>query len=122
MKHKSMVRQVQETLQAQLRIGESRHQAKNEESTHALAGIFSYRTFETYLKQSCAFASWAKAERGSRTLSEARPHVEAYLQSGIDLGLSAYTLSTQRAALCKLYGCTARDFALKLPERLRADI
>ncbi|MBC8530314.1 hypothetical protein [Gehongia tenuis] len=122
MKHKSMVRQVQETLQVQLRIGESRHQAKNEESTHAPAGIFSYRTFETYLKQSCAFASWAKAQYGSRTLSQARPHVEAYLQSGIDRGLSAYTLSTQRAALCKLYGCTARDFAIKLPERLRADI
>ena len=70
MKHKSMVRQVQETLQAQLRIGESRHQAKNEENTHAPAGIFSYRTFETHLKQSCAFAKWAKAEYGSRTLPE----------------------------------------------------
>lgn len=122
MKHKSMVRQVQETLQGQLRIGESRHGAKIEESTHAPAGIFSYRTFETYLKQSCAFASWAKSAYHCRTLSEARPHVEAYLQSGIDRGLSAYTLSTQRAALCKLYGCTARDFAIKLPERLRADI
>lgn len=121
-KHKSMVRQVQETLQAQLRIGESRHDAKIEENTHSPAGIFSYRTFETYLKQSCVFAKWAKAEYGSRTLAEARPHVEAYLQSGIDRGLSAYTLSTQRAALCKLYGCTARDFDIKLPERLRANI
>lgn len=122
MKHKSMVRQVQETLQDQLRIGESRHKAKDEENTHAPAGIFSYRTFETYLKQSCAFAKWAKTEYGSRTLEEARPHVETYLQSGIDRGLSAYTLSTQRAALCKLYGCTARDFNIKLPERLRRDI
>lgn len=41
MKHKSMVRQVQEALQGQLRVGESRHKAKNEENTHAPAGIFS---------------------------------------------------------------------------------
>lgn len=39
MKHKSMVRQVQEALQTQLRIGESRYQAKNEEITHAPTGI-----------------------------------------------------------------------------------
>ena len=33
MKQKSMVRQVQEALQVQLRIGGSRYQAKNEEIT-----------------------------------------------------------------------------------------
>ena len=122
MKQKSMVRQVQEALQVQLRIGEKRHDAKKTEHTHSPAGIFSYRTFETYMKQGCAFAKWAKLEHGSRTLAEARPYVESYLQSGIDRGLSAYTLSTQRAALCKLYGCTARDFAIQLPERRREDI
>ena len=35
----NMVRQVQEALQTQLRIGESRYQAKNEEITHAPTGI-----------------------------------------------------------------------------------
>ena len=40
-----MVRQVQEALQNQLRIGESRHDAKLAEATHSPAGIFSYRTF-----------------------------------------------------------------------------
>ena len=104
MKQKSMVRQVQEALQDQLRIGESRHDAKKAENTHSPAGIFSYRTFETYMKQGCAFANWAKAQYKCRTLEAARPYVETYLQSGIDRRLSAYTLSTQRAALCKLYG------------------
>lgn len=33
MKHKSMVRQVQKALQNQLRIGESRHDAKKAEAT-----------------------------------------------------------------------------------------
>lgn len=122
MKHKSMVRQVQEALQNQLRIGESRHDAKLAKATHSPAGIFSYRTFETYMKQGCAFANWAKAQYKCRTLETARPYAETYLQNGIDRGLSAYTLSTQRAALCKLYGCTARDFAIQLPERRREDI
>lgn len=122
MKHKSMVRQVQKTLQDQLRIGESRHDAKRAEATHSPAGIFSYRTFETYMKQSCAFANWAKAQYKCRTLEAARPYVETYLQNGIDRRLSAYTLSTQRAALCKLYGCTSQDFAIQLPERRREDI
>ncbi len=122
MKQKSMVRQVQEALQVQLRIGEKRHDAKKAENTHSPAGIFSYRTFETYMKQSCAFAKWAKSEHRSRTLAEARPYVESYLKSGIDRGLSAYTLATQRAALCKLYGCTAQDFAVTLPHRERQDI
>lgn len=48
--------------------------------------------------------------------------MESYLQNGIDRGLSAYTLATQRAALCKLYGCTAQDFAVTLPHRERRDI
>lgn len=51
MKQKYMVRQVQEALQDQLSIGENRHKAKQAEATHAPAGIFSYRTFETYMKQ-----------------------------------------------------------------------
>ena len=92
MKQKSMVRQVQEALQVQLRIGEKRHDAKKAEHTHSPVGIFSYRTFGTYMKQSCAFANWAKAQYKCRTLEAARPYVETYLQNGIDRGLSAYTL------------------------------
>lgn len=90
------------------------------------AGIFSYRAFETYLKQGCVFVSWAKSAYHCCTLAEARPHVETYLQSGIDRGLSAYPpsphISTQRAALCRLYVRTARNFHIQLPERLRGDI
>ena len=108
MKHKSVVRQVQETLQGQLRIGEKRHDAKKAENTHSPAGIFSYRTFETHIKQGCAFAKWAKSEYGSRTLEAARPYVESYLQNGIDRGLSAYTLATQRAALCSFTAARRR--------------
>ena len=68
MKQKSMVRQAQEALQVQLRIGEKRHDAKKAKHTNSPAGIFSYRTFETCMKQSCAFANWAKAQYKCRTL------------------------------------------------------
>lgn len=118
----SMIYQVQRELQGQLRIGDSRREAKLQEQTAAPEGIFSYGTLETYLKQGCAFARWAKAQHGCNTLAKARPYAAEYLQQGIDRGLSASTLSTQRAALCKLYHCKAEDMGLKLPERSRSDI
>ena len=118
----SMVYQVQLALQSQLRIGESRHDAKRAEGTHAPEGIFSYGTFETYLKQACAFVKWAKEVYGCNTLEKAWFYVEAYLQRGIDAGLSPATLSTQRAALCKLYHCGADDLCIRLPPRNRGAI
>lgn len=81
MKDKSMMRRVQEALQNRLRIGESRHDAKLAEATHSPAGIIAYRTFETYMKQDCAFANWRKAQYKCRTLEAARSYVETYLQN-----------------------------------------
>ena len=118
----SMVYQVEQTLMAQLRIGESKYAAKIREGTNAPEGIFSYGTLETYLKQGCTFAKWARAEHGCNTLAKARAFVEPFLQDGIDRGLSASTLKTQRAALCKLYKCHAEDLNITLPIRHRADI
>lgn len=118
----SMVYQVECALKEQLRIGESRHAAKIREDTRAPEGIFSYGTLATYIKQACGFVNWARAGHRCNTLEKARPYVEAYLQQGIDRGLSASTLSTQRAALCKLYRCHAEDLNITLPERRRADI
>lgn len=118
----SMVYQVQMELQKQLRIGQSRHAAKIEEGRHDPRGIFSYGTFKTYLKQACAFVKWAKAEHRCNTLAKARPYAEEYLQKGIDAGLSASTLSTQRAAICKLYQCGASDLLVRLPARKRGEI
>lgn len=118
----SMVYQVERALKEQLRTGESRHAAKIREGTRAPEGIFSFSSLETYLKQGCTFAKWAHTEHGCNTLAKARPFVEVYLQNGIDRGLSANTLCTQRAALCKLYKCHAEDLNITLPVRHRADI
>lgn len=118
----SIIYQVQKEFESQLRIGDSRHKAKKAEDTKYPEGIFSYGTFETYMKQACHFAKWAKATYTCNTLEKARPYVEEYLRLGIERGLSTYTLSTRRAALCKLYHCSATDIDIKLPERLRANI
>jgi len=118
----SLVYQIEQELKSQLRIGESRHAAKISEETHSPEGIFAYGTLQTYLKQGNHFGRWVKKTHGCNTLEKARPYVEEYLRMGIEKGLSACTLCTRRAALCKLYHCTASDIDVKLPERRRADI
>ena len=112
MKQKYMVRQVQEALQDQLRIGENRHKAKQAEATHAPAGIFSYRTFETYMKQDRVLPT---GQRHNTNAGRWRPpgHMwKPICKTGLTGG----------AALCKLCGCKAGDLAIQLPERCREDI
>lgn len=118
----SMTHQVERALTAQLHIGESRHLAKRTERSFAPEGIFSFGTLKTYLKEGCKFAKWAKQEHRCNTLEKARPFAEEYLQRGIARGLSSATLSTQRAAICKLYHISASELHITLPERRRADI
>lgn len=118
----SMTHQVEQALLSQLRIGSSRHAAKEDEKTYSPKGIFSYGTLETYLREGCSFAKWAKEAHRCNTLEKARPYIEEYIQNGIDRGLSSATLCTQRAAICKLYGISADTLHIQLPERRRADI
>jgi integrase len=118
----SIIYQIQKELESQMRIGDSRYDAKIVEKTNFPQGIFSYGTFATYLKQGCHFGKWVKEIHNCNTLVKARPFVEEYLRLGIEKGHSAYTLSTRRAALCKIYHCTASDIDIQLPERKRSDI
>lgn len=118
----SMTHQVETALLSMARFGESRHAAKAAEGTHAPAGIFSYGTLKTYMRECVKFAKWAKMEHHCNTLAKARPYAEEYLQRGIERRLSAATLSTQRAALCKLYGISSADLDIALPARRREDI
>lgn len=124
---KSLKRQIQETYDSMLAIGQSK-------KTDKLAGnvadrIYSWETYRSYIKHACYFADWVKEQpaaenlgRKCRTLEEARRYVEAFLQNGIDRKLSAYTLQLQAAALAKLYGCHSTDFDVDLPKRSRANL
>jgi len=118
-KNKSLVRQVQEVFKSKLRIGEPKHDAKQQGKV--LDGIYSWNTYRGYLNKSLAFARWAKEHYGVKTLTAARPHVDAYLQHHIDCGYSPYTQKTIASALAKLYGCSTKDF-IPTQTRHRANI
>jgi len=118
-KNKSIIHQVQEALSQKLCIGEKKHLAKQQGT--ASEGIYSWSTYRTYLAKSCAFVKWAKEHHGCKTLTDARPYVDAYIQKYIDQNYSAWTQKTITSALAKLYGCSTKDF-IKTQPRHRSDI
>ena len=115
---KTLIRQVQEALEARLRIGESKHMAKIDGT--AAEGIFSWGTYKSYLKHACYFAKYCKEAHGCKTLEECRPYVEEWIRSRS--ALSPYTQKLEAAALAKLYGCSTKDFEVQTPPRIRENI
>lgn len=116
---RTMLHQVQSSLDSKLRIGESKHAAKI--AGTASDGIYSWNTYRAYLKHGNYFAQWARSEHGCKTLASARPYVNEYLQKLIDEGKSAYTQKLTASAIAKVYGCKTTDF-IKTESRHRADI
>lgn len=116
---KTLIRQVQEKLDSKLAINHSRHEDKR--SGADTERIYSWNTYKTYLKHACYFVKWCKAEHKCRTLEECRPYADAWLLARIGAGLSAYTVTMERAALGKLYGEPGENFAA-VPQRHRSDI
>lgn len=119
MKRKSLTRQIQEELESKLKIGESKFLAKK--AGTAQEGIYSFKTFKTYMEQLNYFADYCKEKHGCRYLDECRKYANEYLQYRIDKGNSPYTLHLIRSALCKLYGDTYKNY-IPLPKRRRQDI
>lgn len=115
--NKSMVRQCQERLEGMLRIGESKHQAKLNGTMKE--GIYSWSTFNSYLKETCVFAKWAKDTYGVKTLEAARTYADEWLKSRE--GLSSWTLKLDRSALAKLYQEPAQNF-IQVSSRSRDQI
>jgi len=118
-KNKSLVHQVKEVLYSKLRIGESKHLAK--QSKEFSGGIYSWSTYRNYLAKSCAFVKWTKEQHGCISLEESREYVDKYLRSRIDSGYSPYTQKHIACALAKLYGCSTTDF-IRTQTRHRRDI
>ena len=84
--------------------------------------IYSQNTFETYKRQFTYFADWlAEAHREAHTLSDARQYVDEYLLHLIELGRSAYSITTAKAALAKVFQTEATQF-IATPPRERANI
>lgn len=124
----SLQKQIKDKFDGMLRIGISKHDDK-QAGLNTQKYIYSWESYRSYLKHALYFAQWVKEQpidvtlgHKPRTLEEARPFVEKWLQSNIDRGLSAYTIKLQAATMGKLYGCHIQAFDIKTPARSRADI
>ena len=120
-KNQSLMYQIRKRYDGMLAIGQSKKADKAAGAT--LHKIYSWETYKSYIKHARYFADYVKSLGCDiRMLDDARAYVEAFLQNGIDRGLSSYSLHLQAAALAKLYGCRSTDFDIKLPLRARAKL
>lgn len=84
--------------------------------------IYSSKTYKTYHNECRRFAVWCrKTHPEVRHLKECKKYVNEYLTYQISSGKSPWTLTTQKAALTKLYGVDYASF-IATPPRERSKI
>lgn len=84
--------------------------------------IYSSKTYKTYHNECKRFAVWCrKTHPEVRHLKECKKYVNEYLTYQISSGKSPWTLTTQKAALTKLYGVDYVSF-IATPPRERSKI
>lgn len=84
--------------------------------------IYSSKTYKTYHNECKRFAVWCrKTHPEVRHLKECKKYVNEYLTYQISSGKSPWTLTTQKAALAKLYGVDYASF-IATPPRERSKI
>lgn len=111
---KDLHQQAYEQMQGKLAIGQSRAEDKRNGVTKDK--IYSYATYETYWRHIRYFIKWVrKSHPECTTLKKAKRYVPEWLAERVNAGLSAWTIHTELAALCKLYGIAADD-----PDRFQA--
>lgn len=124
-KNGSITYQIQRRLQTKLAPGSNKHGDK----MSGLYGkgksdpekIYSFQTFEDYMRISNRFARWAQEQHGKvRDLDDLRPYAAAWLQERAQT-LQASTVKQDRAALAKLFSCTCQEILPDLPRRERQD-
>lgn len=105
-------------------FGESKHADKMvNNGKPAKEKIYSYQTYKNYMRDGCAFLNYVRSvHKETKTLEDARQFVPEYLKHRIGSGLSAWTVRSDAAALAKIYQCSANDFGVTLPSRIRSEI
>ena len=119
---KTLHQQAYDRLNAMQAFGESRVEGKK--TGEAASKIYSYETYKTYWRQTKAYISWLKQNHPEcKTLKKAEKYIYEWLQTQVEAGVSAWTISTRMAALYKLYGITGKETERFLaPQRNRKDI
>ena len=120
--HKSLHQQAYDKLTSMQAFGESKQADKAVGITNEK--IYSYSTYQSYWQHVKYFLNWTKENYPEcTTLKAAKQHVNEWLQSRVDQGLSAWTVHLETAAIGKLYGINKDDpDRFTPPPRLRSDI
>lgn len=109
-------------LQAMFKAGFGSKRSSDKMNAGTRDKIYSKNTFETYKRQFRYFADWlSEAHREAYTLDDARGYVDEYLLHLVELGRSAYSITTAKAALAKVFQTDATQF-VGTPPRERANI
>lgn len=123
MKRKSIVKQAVDRLQDMAAWGHSKHQDKAANGGKpALEKIYSHCTMDNYKAVAATYAGWAREAHGCRDIDQARQYTGEYLRGRMAVGLSAWTVRRDAAALAKLYQCQTTELGAELPTRHRGDI
>lgn len=118
--------QIYKRLTDMLEAGKGRSRSEDKKSKEAdltRDKIYSFKTYHTYKEQCYRFASFLK-EKHTEILKIQKvkvDHVNQYLQSMIDEGLSAYSIATAKAAIAKVLKRPSTDF-VATPSRHRSSI
>lgn len=122
---KSLIGQADDRLQkmTQAGVGRSKHQDKIDDVDYKY--IYTWKTYQAYIKHCCYFLDWCKENYGCKTLKQCRQYVPEWIESR--RSLSASTQKLDVAALSKLYrrrhGRGQKPFKnVETDTRRRADI
>ncbi len=107
-------------LKDKISFGQSKHADKaiqNLSFGESTYKIYSYSTYNTYLKECTAYARWLAEEKGIKKtddISKTEQYAKEYLQSRVDSGVSIYTAKMERSALGMLY---SKKIDFEMPAR-----
>ena len=109
-------------LQEMFKAGFGNKRSSDKTNADTRNKIYSKNTFETYKRQFRYFADWlSEAHKEAYTLADARQYVDEYLLHLVELERSAYSITTAKAALAKVFQTEATQF-IDTPARERANI
>lgn len=114
----SLVKQVQDSLDAKLQIG--RKKKPDKLSGISQNYIYNWETYHSYLKHCCYFVKWCKENHGCKTIEQCKAYASEWMKTRESL--SVYTQKLEASALVKLYGCTLEELNIHTAARQRKDI
>lgn len=112
----------QERLMEMLRAGFGRSRSLDKARGETKNRLYSKQSYVTYKNQFRYFSNWVKEKHPeAHSIEEARILIDEYLKHLMDLERSAYSISTAKAALVKVFQTDATQ-VVATPIRRRADV